>query len=36
VRPARGQTVEGNEFVIVFQRADAPSAGALAESTSTP
>lgn len=36
VRPARGHTVEGNEFVIVFQRADAPSAGALAESTSTP
>lgn len=36
VRLARGQTVEGNEFVIVFRRADAPSAGALAESTSTP
>jgi len=36
VRLARGQTIEGNEFVIVFRRADAPSAGALAESISTP
>lgn len=36
VRPARGQDLEGNAFVIVFQRASAPSAGTVADTLTTP